>query len=1242
MLSQGEITAEQIQQAFGAVGYAPDIKYRTDKQKTTTKHYIYDNGDINSKPRIVIQETETDIQVPYIAGKGTQSIATGDKGSQENGSGITKMRDIGSIGASLSDTKKQNTDKLKELDRYHEIKEELADIERGLDKISKAKDRAFGKAKLDLIDQEIKQQEKLNAAEQKYLEEIQKYYKEDFDNLDSRFKLDENGRIKNYTQVLQDLINSGITGDAYEEIKKSADQYEETLNELEAQQEVINEGILTLKDLALERIEYEVEINVHFNDREIKRLEHLLKNLEDPAQDAAEAIALLGRTAERNLKNVETYMKGIKDILGESFTEEQSNAFENLLKNMPSEENLPNALRDILGENTQITDKQKTDLENYIDSLYEASDAMDEFYDQIVEKINAAFDDMNEKSEKASNRVEQLSSTLETYQNLIDLVGKKSLGITNEQIRALGQAQVAQAKANLELKQGQLEMNQAALVAAQTQRKMAEEAGDSEAVKYWDEQIEIIQESVWELEGEVESAWGETLQVIADDFANAVETSTSIFEEAMTGIYGSYDKLQEVFDQQKEIGNRFVDDYQKIYDLNKLNRDLTNSIDDTDSIKGKQALRDLQEEINALQESDTEMSQHDLDYLRKKYELRVAEIALEEAQNAKSQVRMQRDSEGNWSYVYTADEDKTASAQQNFEDKLYEIQELEQNYIDEMQDRVIQAEIDMVEAINSLRVEDFATQEEYQAEVTRITEYYTGMRNYALDELNKTIDNSKNIYQSDWNEYSQKIGYKISKEADWRDSFKETEYAMVTGYDTIEKSRSTFESNMTNMVTNLTKAFVNWEADVKETFRLVGQDFDNFGGENGTLDKKVKDITGKLNEVSEKFKGWKHDATTGFQGITQAATEQFTAFSNKISDYKSQIDTITAALTAMLELAGAEVSAPEIETKTEGTKGNTQGGNSDGPDYYQDSQQTTLQDGDRIKEYEVKGEEISREDQTATQGTFKFSKEDLASAKRITDWSEYFTIMAHGKEYHIHEDEYAKALLASEQSELYKEKDQNPFKKQEIQNEDIDPPYEKGDKIQITDVLKIYGNDLISSMGTALGGDGWRDTGVFWVKGQTVKLPEDPSKIKDDQYYNMGTQNLGWYWGTTSAYVRGSDLKRVIPAFDTGGYTGSWDSSGRLAMLHQKEIVLNAHDTENFLQAINIVRDIASMIDLRAAAQQSALSMMAATSVAPMTQTLQQEVTIHAEFPNATQRTEIEAAFDTLLNRASQFANRKN
>jgi hypothetical protein len=52
--------------------------------------------------------------------------------------------------------------------------------------------------------------------------------------------------------------------------------------------------------------------------------------------------------------------------------------------------------------------------------------------------------------------------------------------------------------------------------------------------------------------------------------------------------------------------------------------------------------------------------------------LRLAEIALEDAQNAKSQVRLTRDSEGNFGYVYTADESKVANAEQNYEDKLEE------------------------------------------------------------------------------------------------------------------------------------------------------------------------------------------------------------------------------------------------------------------------------------------------------------------------------------------------------------------------------------------------------------------------------------------------------------------------------------------------------------------------------------------------------------------------------------------
>jgi hypothetical protein len=56
------------------------------------------------------------------------------------------------------------------------------------------------------------------------------------------------------------------------------------------------------------------------------------------------------------------------------------------------------------------------------------------------------------------------------------------------------------------------------------------------------------------------------------------------------------------------------------------------------------------------------------------------------------------------------------------------------------------------------------------------------------------------------------------------------------------------------------------------------------------------------------------------------------------------------------------------------------------------------------------------------------------------------------------------------------------------------------------------------------------------------------------------------------------DLGWVKPSqlsgYDTGGYTGEWGAEGRMAMLHEKEIVLNKTDTVNILKAVDIVRSL--------------------------------------------------------------------
>jgi len=56
------------------------------------------------------------------------------------------------------------------------------------------------------------------------------------------------------------------------------------------------------------------------------------------------------------------------------------------------------------------------------------------------------------------------------------------------------------------------------------------------------------------------------------------------------------------------------------------------------------------------------MSQYDLEYLQKKYDLQLAEIALMEQQNSKTSMRLVRDAAGNWTYAYDADEEKIEDA----------------------------------------------------------------------------------------------------------------------------------------------------------------------------------------------------------------------------------------------------------------------------------------------------------------------------------------------------------------------------------------------------------------------------------------------------------------------------------------------------------------------------------------------------------------------------------------------------
>ena len=125
----------------------------------------------------------------------------------------------------------------------------------------------------------------------------------------------------------------------------------------------------------------------------------------------------------------------------------------------------------------------------------------------------------------------------------------------------------------------------------------------------------------------------------------------------------------------------------------------------------------------------------------------------------------------------------------------------------------------------------------------------------------------------------------------------------------------------------------------------------------------------------------------------------------------------------------------------------------------------------------------------------------------------------------------------------------------------------------------------------------------------------------------------------------------VVPKFYRGGlvdFTGLAQLDGTQT---DPELVLNADDTRNMLETVRVVRQLdANTLSLLVSSLETSVnSMMAfmgssyhAFGVPGMqAQTLDQNVQITAEFPNVTDHNEIEEAFNSLVNRAAQFAKQK-
>lgn len=733
MVNAAEMTKEQAESYLSSMGIDAEVE-----EHETTQDLVKNN-------LIPSVEYSTSMEVPTMAGGATTTVkvpsllyeavpqtyqdtysaptlevksATKSSGGnfkfkQSSHGGGTKNPKKSSGGGGDSNKKDPKLNK-NEIERYHEIKNTLEDLTREYDRVAKARDRAYGMTKVALIQEEIEKTKELAEAQKQYMTEINDNLIDDQKALAALgATFDSRGNVNNYDSLVAGWVaefNASLTDEAekaYQDKVDALNQYEETHDLWQDEYDKLIDYYNQIVDLELEAITVEVDFKIELSEKEIERVEYEIEKL----------------TRSRTL-NIDIQINKMGDYIPEYM--KQSKEYQDAIQKI-----YDSAMKYGL---TELTQDQWDTIKDYQSKLLELNLKMLDKVQEVEEKFNEAIDKMTERFDEAEGRFETYGSVLEHFSDTMELLGMNTKDFATYQ--KLLQQRMDTSIATIDNNKKRLDTYNQALAETKEALARAVEQGDQENILFWQEKVRELETASEEAYEAFISSWQSTIEAATEFFESKVEAIIQHFKDNLfvDGLDAMADKLDKVND----VRERYLDDFDRWYEISKLNREIDKEIDDTSNLSAKRRLADFQKEILKYQEEGALMSQYDLDHARARYELLLAEIALEEARNAKNTVQLKRDSEGNWGYVYTADQDKIAEAEQNYEDKLHDMQEAAKDYRDEMESQVIDALNNMFEELGGLD----KNAADYQEKAWKIYQFYYDKLQYLAVEFDKALADS--------------------------------------------------------------------------------------------------------------------------------------------------------------------------------------------------------------------------------------------------------------------------------------------------------------------------------------------------------------------------------------------------------------------------------------------------------------------------------------------------------------------
>ena len=696
------------------------------------------------------------------------SLDTAQANSQPGGSSSSS----GSGGsASEKEEKVEDPDHIdyleEETDRYHDINIELETLATDLDRVKKEQDKLTGKELIQNLDKQLDILEKQKEAYRTKLQLAKMETSEIRNALAAQgVQFNNDGFITNYADALRAKLNyvnsviatyNSMTAEEQEAYKATVEaaqkDYEDFKDNLESYDELISKTIPDLEDNIQDAADQQIEIEIKKFNAEIEVRLDMSEAEKDFNEFKRKVIE--GLDDDDILGNAKAYLEDWQALFNTNGTgigpiqalTDQINAIQNELAIIDS-----GGTSSVYGNDRAAA---LEDLEKYTkDLMTQIEDAED-----LVDKIKDSYLDMiDEAIKKFEEHLEQYEQIEDFLKHDIELVG---LLYGDDAYDKMSSYYYQMEQNNLK----QLDFDKRRLKNAE--EHLATET-DPEAIEKWREEWT---DATNQLNSDVEDA----LKNIQDAYGNTIKGIFDDLDKEVTGGLG-IDYIAEEWELVNDYADNYLDTINGAYEIRKLEHRFADAANADATIAGQTKINQLRDqELKKLREKD-KLTKYDVDRANLLLDIAIKELALQNAQQNKSNMRLRRDAQGNYSYQFVADEDSISQAQQDLEEaqnKLYnldkdeyrsnneEILKLWQEYMDRRQEIAMDYTLDEEERQRKLDLLDETIGQEINDRLDRNVELRKTLMDTALTQYSQDLTGVKDTFLNTSDEIKEKMASDI-------------------------------------------------------------------------------------------------------------------------------------------------------------------------------------------------------------------------------------------------------------------------------------------------------------------------------------------------------------------------------------------------------------------------------------------------------------------------------------------------